>query len=114
MRPPRHVAGAMNEFVLGYLPFWVVNYALSLVAWACIGRLLMSAFLPPDSPNYIWRGFRMLTDWAVGTARLMVPSYVRPIFLPLVAFCWLMALRWAVGLFMIGSGMAPRLTPPGG
>lgn len=104
----------MNEFVLGYLPFWIVNYILALVAWACIGRFLMSAFLPPDSPNYIWRGFRFLTGWAVRVARLLVPSYVTPIFLPLIAFCWLMALRWAIGLFMIGAGMAPRLAPPPG
>lgn len=104
----------MNEFVLGYLPFWIVNYILALVAWACIGRFGMSAFLPPDSPNYIWRDFRFLTSWAVATARVLVPSFVTPIFLPLVAFCWLMAVRWAVGLFMIGAGMAPRLAPPPG
>lgn len=114
MQPPRHFAGRMNEFVTGYLPFWIVNYLLALVAWGCIGRFLMSAFLPPESPNYIWRGFRLLTDWAVRIARALVPSFVTPVFLPLVAFCWLMALRWTIGLFMIGAGMAPRLAPPPG
>ncbi len=24
------------DFFWGYLPFWIVNYGLSLVAWACI------------------------------------------------------------------------------
>lgn len=102
----------MNEFVTGYLPFWIVNYSLALVAWACVARFAMGAFLHPDSPNYIWRGFRLLTDWAVRAARFLVPSHVGPRFLPLVACCWLFALRWIAGLLMIGAGMAPRLVPP--
>ncbi|MBY0336288.1 MAG: YggT family protein [Acetobacteraceae bacterium] len=102
----------MNDFVAGHLPFWIVNYTLALVAWACLGRFMMSAFIAPDSPNYIWRGFRLLTDWAVATARVLVPSFVTPMFLPLVAFCWLFAIRWVVGLSFIGAGLAPRITPP--
>lgn len=104
----------MNDFVTGYLPFWIVNYGLALVAWACVGRFLMSAFVADASPNYIWRGFRTLTGWAVRVAALLVPSYVNPRFLPLVAFCWLMAVRWAVGLVFIGAGLAPRIAPAAG
>ncbi|MFL1462335.1 YggT family protein [Roseococcus sp. DSY-14] len=103
----------MNQFVLGHLPFWIVNYLLALLAWACVGRFVMSAFLPPDSPNYIWRGFRALTAWPVGAAAFLVPSYVGPRWLPLVACCWLFALRWVAGLSMMGAGLAPSITPPG-
>jgi hypothetical protein len=102
----------MNDFVAGHLPFWIANYLLALAAWACLGRFIMSAFIAPDSRNYIWRGFRMLTDWSVGTARFLVPSFVTPMFLPLVAFCWLFAIRWIVGLSFIGAGLAPSITPP--
>ena len=101
----------MNDFVAGHLPFWFFNYTLALLAWACIGRFMMSAFIAPDSPNYIWRGFRLLTDWTVAAARRLVPSYVRPQFLPLIACCWLFAIRWTVGLSMIGAGLAPSITP---
>jgi hypothetical protein len=31
--------------------------------------------------------------------------------LPLVACCWLFALRWLFGLSMIGAGLAPRIAP---
>jgi uncharacterized membrane-anchored protein YitT (DUF2179 family) len=101
----------MNEFVADYLLFWIVNYTLALIAWACIGRFMMSAFIATDSQNYIWRGFRLLTDWAVGGARMLVPSYVTPMFMPLVACCWLFAIRWVIGLSMIGAGLAPSITP---
>jgi uncharacterized protein YggT (Ycf19 family) len=103
-----------GDFIWGYLPFWFFNYILALVGWACIGRFAMSAFLPPDSRNYIWRGFRRLTDIPVRIARALVPSYVTATWLPLVACCWIFALRWAIGLSFIGAGLAPRLAPPPG
>jgi hypothetical protein len=105
---------AGNAFILGYLPFWITNYILALLAWACIGRFMMSAFIKPDSPNYIWRGFRFLTAVPVGVARALVPSYVTAMWLPLVACCWLFALRWLIGLSFIGAGLAPRLAPAAG
>lgn len=103
-----------SDFIFGHLPFWIVTYILALTAWACMGRFLMQIMVPPDSPNYIWRGFRMLTDWAVWLARRAVPSYVTAPFLPLVAACWLFGLRLVLGIAMIVSGMAPSITPGGG
>lgn len=102
-----------NNFVLGYLPFWVVTYGLALVAWSCLARFAMQAFVAQDSPNYIWRGFRWLTGWAVAAARRIVPSYVGTPLLPLVAAAWLFALRVVLGILMVQAGWAPRVTPPG-
>lgn len=102
-----------HHFVFGHLPFWAVTYILALTGWGCLGRFLMQAFMAPDSPNYIWRGFRLLTGWAVWTAERMVPSYVPAFALPLVAAFWLFTARTVFGLLMIGAGMAPSITPPG-
>lgn len=107
-------AAAGTGFLADHLPFWIVTYVLALTAWACIGRFAMQAFIAPDSPNYIWRGFRLLTDWAVWTARRAVPSYVATIWLPLVAALWLFGLRFIFGVAMLSAGLAPRITPPGG
>ena len=104
----------MNDFVVGHLPFWIVMYSLALTAWACVARFMMQIIVPHDSPNYIWRGFRLLTDWAVWCARRMIPSYVEPPFLPLVAACWLFGIRLVLGVLLVGAGLAPRITPPGG
>jgi hypothetical protein len=65
---------------------------------------------PPIQPsNYIWRGFVLVTEWAVRACALVTPRYVRPVFLPLVAFFWL---YWFVRpAFYVASlllGIAPR------
>jgi uncharacterized protein YggT (Ycf19 family) len=104
----------MQDFVTDHLAFWIPMYVLALTAWGCIGRFLMQVFVPEDSLNYIWRGFRLLTDWAVWCARRLVPSYVGQRLLPLVAACWLFGIRLVVGVVLIGAGLAPRLVPPGG
>ena len=102
-----------NDFIFRHLPFWIVTYLLALTAWASIGRFLMQEMVAHDSPNNIWRGFRMLTDWAVWLAARMVPTYVEARFLPLVAACWLFGLRLVLGIIMISAGMAPTVVPQG-
>lgn len=111
MTDPATAAGGPG-FLLGYLPFWAVTYLLALTAWACLGRFMMQAIIAPESPNYIWRGFRLLTDWAVWCARRLVPGYVAVLWLPLVAAGWLFGLRLVFGLVMLSAGLAPSITPP--
>lgn len=100
----------MQEFVSGHWLFWLVNYTLALAAWACIGRFMMQPFVAAESTNYIWRGFRLLTDWSVFCALHMVPSYIRPIFLPLIAAFWLFVIRFIASLALLAQGFAPRVT----
>lgn len=102
------------HFVFGHLPFWIITYTLALTAWACLGRFMMGFFIAPESTNYIWRGFRALSDWAVWCAARLVPSYVAPLYFPLVASFWLCGLRSVFGILMISAGWAPRLMPAGG
>jgi hypothetical protein len=95
-----------------HLPFWIVTYILALTAWGCLARFAMQFFFAPESPNYIWRGFRLLTGWAVVAVRVVLPSYVGARFLPLAAAFWLFALRFVFGFIMIGLGLAPSLQAP--
>jgi hypothetical protein len=94
-----------------HLPFWIVTYLLALTAWGCLARFAMQFFFTPASPNYIWRGFVLLTDWAVAAARFLVPSYVGVTMLPLVAAAWLFAARFVFGIGMIALGLAPSGLP---
>jgi hypothetical protein len=99
------------HFILGHLPFWLVTYSLAVVGWTLFGRFLMQFFIPADSRLYIWRWFRLLTDWAVRAASWMVPRYVAPPYLPLVAAFWIFAFRMVFGIAMWSAGLAPRLAP---
>jgi UPF0755 protein len=58
----------MQSFITDHLAFWIPMYVLALTAWGCLGRFMMQFFMTPANTNYIWRGFQMLTNWAVWTA----------------------------------------------
>ncbi|HEV7265873.1 MAG TPA: YggT family protein [Falsiroseomonas sp.] len=103
-----------SGFILGHLPFWAVTYGLAAVGWTLLGRFTLQFLVPQDSTLYIWRAFRMLTDWAVAVARVMVPSFVAPGYLPLVAAFWIFVLRMGLGILFWSAGWAPRFAPPEG
>lgn len=102
------------HFVFGHLPFWITIYGLAVLGWTLLGRFMLQFLLPPDSALYIWRAFRRLTDWAVAIAARLVPSYVTPLWLPLVAAFWVFGLRMAVGVALWSAGWAPRFAPAAG
>ena len=89
--------------------FHVPNFVLAAIAYTLLGRFILSFFLPPDSTNYIWRWFCRLTDWAVRSAAIITPRYVMFLFLPLIAACWLLALRVVFMLVMARAGWLPSL-----
>jgi len=102
------------DFLLGHLPFWIVTYVLSAVAWTCLGRFLLSFFVPPDSTLYIWRAFRWITDWAVAAAAAVTPRVVPPILLAPIAAVWIFVLRIGASLAMLSAGMVPTLNAAAG
>jgi YggT family protein len=89
--------------------FHVPNFVLAAVVYTLLGRFVLSFFLLPDSANYIWRWFCRLTDWAVRAVAVVTPRYVMFLFLPLIAACWLSALRVAFLLVMARFGWLPSL-----
>jgi len=97
------------DLILQFPLFALVNYGLAVVAWTCIGRLLLGAMLRPGSPNYILRFFRLLTGWAVRLVRLVTPSYVPDGVLPLAAFVWLFLARAVLGGLLLAYGLGPQL-----
>jgi YggT family protein len=100
------------DFVLGYLPFWIMNYALAAVIWTCIGRFFLAFVIALQPHNYIWRAFRLLTDWAVTAAAWITPSYVSPFWHPPIAAFWLFFLRLGLFFAMWHAGMTPSLNAP--
>lgn len=92
-------------------PFWAAIYLLGIVTWTCVGRFMLAWFVPAIQPtNYIWRGFVMITEWAVRAVGIVTPRYVRPVFLPLVAAFWLYwGVRPLVFVAFTALGLAPTI-----
>ena len=92
-------------------PFWsfwyfhIPNYLLAVVMYTLIGRFVLAFVFAPDSPNYIWRGFRRITDWAVAAFGFVTPRYVRALFLPLIGAFWLFILRHALFVAMARASL---------
>ena len=94
-----------------YLYFHLPNYAFSVLFYTLWGRFLMSLFLPPDAPNYIFRWFRRLTDWFVAPVAFITPSAMPGVLLAPVAAFWMAVLRILFFAVMYSLGLTPRMAP---
>ena len=51
----------MNGFWT-YWYFHIPNFVLAAVMYTLLGRLVLGFFVPENWDNYIWRGFKRVTD----------------------------------------------------
>lgn len=103
----------MDLFLHQYWLFHAANYLLAILIYTLFGRFLLGFFVPPDSPNYIWRFFRRLTDPLLRAAGWLIPGYVAGPLRPLAAAFHLYVLRVALFLVLYAHGMVPRLEAGG-
>lgn len=93
------------------LPYWyyhVPNFVLAAVMYTLLGRVLLSLFLDPDSPNFIWRFFCRLTDPVVATVAYVTPRAAAPVVLWLFGIVWLFWLRVALLNLFLAMGALSR------
>ncbi len=91
-----------------YWYFHFPNYALSVLFWTLIGRFMFGLFLAPDSPNFIYRWFRRLTDWFLRPVAFVTHPIVPHTVLPLVAAFWMAMARLAFFMMLYAAGLTPR------
>jgi hypothetical protein len=101
------------SFWWSYWYFHFPNYAFALLFWTLIGRFMFGLFLPPDSPNYIYRWFRRLSDWLMRPVSYITHSIVPRLVLPLVAAFWVATARVGFFMAMYAAGLTPRVPLPG-
>ncbi len=97
-----------------YWYFHLPNYVLAALMYTMFGRFLLAAILRPDSPNYILRWFRILTDPVLVVVRYLTPAYISERHLPLAGMFWLAAARLTFYLVLFRMGLAPALGSAGG
>src|SRR5207245_10052529 len=92
-----------------YWYFHFPNYVFAVLFCTLIGRFMFALFLPPDSPNYIYRWFRRLTDWLMHPVEYITPSIVPRLFLPPIAAYWVAMARIAFFMVLYAAGLTPRI-----
>ena len=76
--------------------------------YTLLGRVLLGVFVPPESPNYIWRFFCRVTDPVVAIIALITPKAVAPVVIWLFGVVWLFWLRVGLLYVFLLLGAAPR------
>jgi small basic protein len=102
----------MNSF-WSYWYFHIPNFILAAVMYTLIGRLVLGLFVPEDWDNYIWRGFRTVTDPAVRAVRVITPQLLDHMVVLVFSILWILALRIAYLVVLLNLGLAP-VAPQGG
>ncbi len=93
------------------VPLGLGQAFLSLNSLTCA---MLGVIVAHDSPNYIWRWFRRLTDPILVPIAFITPAYVAPKYLPPIAAYWLAIARLLYYVSLYGLGLAPSLGPRGG
>lgn len=75
------------------LLFHVVNYVFAALMYTLLGRFILMFFYRPDSTNYIWRCFVILTEPVLRVTNWLTPALVPFRLRFLAAFLWLTILR---------------------
>jgi hypothetical protein len=96
----------MNGF-WSYWYFHIPNFVLAAAMYTLLGRLFLGFFVPENWDNFIWRGFRLLTDPVVRVVRFITPEVLAHPVVLVFAALWLMALRLAYFVFLFNAGLAP-------
>lgn len=93
-----------------YWYFHFPNYAFALLFWTLVGRFMFELFLEPESPNYVYRWFRRLTNWLMPAVHYITHPIVPAKLLTLVAAFWVAVARVAFFIALYAAGLAPRVT----
>lgn len=99
----------MSQF-WSYWYFHLPNFVLAAVMYTVLGRLALGFFVPENWDNFIWRGFRLVTDPVVRVVRFITPDVLaQPVVLAFAAL-WLMVLRLAYFGLLFNAGLTPAAT----
>lgn len=102
----------MSDF-WSYWYFHIPNFVLAAVMYTVLGRLVLGFFTAESSSNYIWRGFKFVSDPAVRMGRSITPAVLPHEVVLIFTALWLLAIRVAFVIVLLRLGLAPTLTTGG-
>ena len=86
------------------------NFILAALMYTLLGRAILGLVVGPDSSNYIWRFFCLITDPVVAAVAVVTPKGVTPVVIWLFGVVWLFWLRLLLLNVFLISGVVPRLS----
>jgi YggT family protein len=90
--------------------FHLPNFILAVLMYTLLGRAMLALIVQPESGNYIWRFFCLITDPVVAAVAFVTPKAAAPVVVWLFGVVWLFWLRVALLYTYLFLGLAPRLT----
>jgi hypothetical protein len=88
--------------------FHLPNFVLAALTYTLLARALLGLIVQPDSSNYIWRFFCLITDPVVGAVALVTPKAAAPVVVWLFGVVWLFWLRVLFLYASVWLGLLPR------
>jgi YggT family protein len=98
-----------DPILADYWAYHLVNYVLAAVMYTMFGRALLGLFVSQDSPLYIMRGFRFITDPFIRLFAGVTPRFIPPGLAPLYVAFLLIVLRLIFWALMYNAGLTPSL-----
>lgn len=90
--------------------FHLPNFVLAALMYTLLGRVLLGLIVQPDSSNYIWRFFCLITDPVVAAVGAVTPRDAVPVVVWLFGVVWLFWLRVLLLHAFLYFGALPRIT----
>ena len=97
---------ADNPF-FAYWYFHLPNYALAILMYMMLGRLVLSFFFSASSDSVIWRAFVRITDPVVKSVEMVTPRITPPAVVLVFATIWLLLARFVFLSTLLNLGLAP-------
>ena len=88
--------------------FHLPNFVLAALMYTLLGRAILGLVVGPDSSNYIWRFFCLITDPVVAAVAVVTPKGVTPVVIWLFGVVWLFWLRVGFLILFTMFGVAPK------
>jgi YggT family protein len=80
---------------LRYWYYYLPDYALAVLMYTLLGRVLLGLMIDANSTNYIWRFFCRITEPVVTLVSAVTPKAAAPVVVWLFGVVWLFWLRVA-------------------
>jgi len=96
------------------MPIWVLvlDYILGIIMWTLIGRSAMNIFQREDSNFFFMKAFVKLTNPILKLFRIITPSFIIPLFVPLYVAWFFYMFRFYVMPYILGYDVMGMLSFP--